>query len=104
MTTFDDRQKGYEAKFAQDEALRFRAYSRRNRLLGEWAGGLLGLTGDALAEYARSVVASDFEKPGDEDVIAKVTADLKGMASEAEIRSKLDTFLTQAMNQLVAGS
>ncbi|MDX2266277.1 MAG: DUF1476 domain-containing protein [Hyphomicrobiales bacterium] len=104
MTTFDDRQKGYEAKFAQDEALRFKATARRNRLLGQWAAGLLGLTGAAADDYAKTVVKSDFEKPGDEDVVAKVAGDLKGKASEAEVRAKLDGLMSEAVAQIEAGA
>ena len=51
MTTFDDRERAYETKFAHDADLRFRAEARRNRLLGEWAAGLLGKTGDDARTY-----------------------------------------------------
>jgi hypothetical protein len=76
MTTFDDREQAFENKFAHDQELEFKATARRNRLLGEWAAGLMGLA--TVEEYARAVVKSDFEQPGDEDVLRKVFEDLKG--------------------------
>ena len=89
MTTFDDRERSYEAKFAHDAELRFKAEARRNRLLGEWAAGLLGKTGDDARSYALTIVSSDFDEPGDEDVFRKLTADLAGKADEAAIRAKM---------------
>ena len=61
MTTFDDRERSFETKFAHDAELRFKAEARRNRLLGEWAAGLLGKNGDEARTYALTVVTSDFE-------------------------------------------
>jgi len=89
MTTFDDRERAYEAKFVLDAEQEFRAVSRRNRLLGQWAGGLLGKTGEALDAYCREVIRSDFEQAGDEDVIRKLAADLQGRVGEPEIREQL---------------
>ena len=100
MTTFDDRERSYEAKFAMDADLRFKAEARRNRLLGEWAAGLLGKTGDDAKAYAMSVVTSDFEHPGDDDVLRKVTADLKGKADEATVREKMSELRSVARQQV----
>ena len=103
MTTFDDREKGFERKFALDQDQEFRAQARRNRLLGEWAAGLMGL--ENVADYVRAVVKSDFELPGDEDVLRKVSGDLKGAGvsvSEGEVRSKMDELLAQAREQIRA--
>ncbi|MEM8823843.1 MAG: DUF1476 domain-containing protein [Pseudomonadota bacterium] len=101
---FKDREKGFENKFAHDAELQFKVEARRNRLLGEWAGGLLGKTGDDLKAYATEVVKSDFEEAGDEDVFRKVSGDLSGKATEAEIRSKMidlkDTAKEQVMNEI----
>lgn len=101
MTTFDDRERGYEAKFAHDADLRFKAEARRNRLLGEWAAGLLGMSGDEARTYAMSVVAKDFEEPGDEDVIGKLVEDLSGKVDEAAIRAKLAEMLVEARRQIL---
>ena len=104
MTTFDDRERAYESKFVHDDALRFKADARRNRLLGEWAAGLLGKTGEDIRAYAMSVVASDFQKPGDDDVLEKVAADLEGKASTAEIRAKMGELLIVAREQILTES
>ena len=104
MTTFDEREQGFERKFAHDQELEFKAAARRNRLLGEWAAGLMGLA--TVEEYARAVVKSDFEQPGDEDVFRKVFEDLKGSGvavSEGEVRMKMAELLAVSREQLRAG-
>lgn len=100
MTTFDDRERAYEAKFAHDADLRFKATARRDRLMGEWAAGLLGLSGDAARSYAMSVVTADFEEPGDEDVMRKLVADLTGYADEPTIRRKMSETMDEARRQV----
>ena len=101
MTTFDDRERGYESKFAHDANLRFKADARRNRLLGEWAAGLLGKTDDDARAYALTVVTSDFDEPGDEDVFRKLSADLQGKAEESAIRAKMAELVDVARRQIV---
>lgn len=104
MTTFDDREKGFERKFALDQDQEFRAGARRNRLLGEWAAGLMGL--ENVEDYAKAVVKSDFEQPGDEDVLRKVFGDLKSSGieiSEGAVRSKMDELLAIAREQIAKG-
>lgn len=100
MTSFDDREKGFERKFALDQDQEFRAQARRNRMLGEWAAGLMGL--ENAAEYAQAVVKSDFEQPGDEDVLRKVYGDLKDTVSisEGDVRRKMDELLAIARDQV----
>ncbi|MFV0408970.1 MAG: DUF1476 domain-containing protein [Paracoccus sp. (in: a-proteobacteria)] len=101
MTTFDDRENAYEAKFAHDADLQFKADARRNRLLGEWAAGLLGISGEEAKTYAMSVVSSDFEEAGDDDVLRKVAVDLHGKADEATIRAKMVELMAVARSQIV---
>ena len=99
MTTFDDRERGFEKKFALDQEQEFKAGVRRNRALGQWAAGLMGLQGAQIDEYAKAVVKSDFELPGDEDVLRKVFEDLKGSGvavTEGEVRMKMAELLAQA--------
>ncbi len=106
MTTFDNRERGFENKFALDQEQEFKAGARRNRLLGEWAAGLMGLEGDHVAEYAKAVVKSDFELPGDEDVLRKVFEDLKGSGvavTEGEVRMKMDELLAVARESVKNG-
>ena len=103
MTTFDDREKAYENRFAHDAELQFKANARRNKLLGLWAAELLGLTGADADSYARDVVISDLEEAGDEDVYRKVKGDLdaKGVAvSEDELRSKMAALVDTAKQQV----
>jgi hypothetical protein len=100
MTTFDDRENAFEAKFAHDAEMVFKAEVRRDKLLGQWAAGLLGKTGDEADAYATSVVVADMEKPGADDVVEKVAADLAGKASVDEIRAKLAEFMVIAKGQL----
>ncbi|WP_304617379.1 DUF1476 domain-containing protein [Paracoccus sp. (in: a-proteobacteria)] len=104
MSTFDDRERAYEAKFAHDADLRFKAEARRNRLLGEWAAGLLGKTGDDARAYAMSVVSADFDEPGEEDVFRKVEADLTGHADAATIRAKMAELMDEARRQVIEES
>jgi len=104
MTTFDDRERAEEAKFAHDEEMLFRIHARRNRLLGQWAAERMGLSAVEAEAYAKSVVQADFEEGGDEDVIRKLLGDLVGAeidASEAEIRAALEAKLIEARRALL---
>ena len=105
MTTFDKREEGFEKKFALDEELKFKAEARRNRLLGLWAAGKLGITGDAAAAYASEAVAGAFAEGGDKAVVARLGRDLsaKGV-TDAEIGSHMGELLTQAIAQVKAGT
>lgn len=102
MTTFDDRENAFEAKFAHDSEMQFRAEARRNKLVGLWAAGLIGKSGEAADAYALEVVSADFEEAGDEDVVRKVVGDLVGKASADEVRAKLKELLPVAKAQLLA--
>lgn len=103
MSQFEDRERAYEARFAHDEELRFKAVARRNRLLGRWAAERLGRTGDEVTAYEQEVIRSDFAEPGDEDVFRKIRADFDaaGLAvSDAEIRMKMRELLVTAAEQI----
>ena len=103
MSTFDKRQEGFENKFAHDEELRFKANARRNKMLGHWAAEKLGVTGDAVDEYVKSVVMADFEEPGDEDVFRKVMGDFtqkKIDISEHQLRREMADLMTKAVDDL----
>jgi len=104
MSTFDDRERQFEAKYSHDQDLQFKVQVRRNRLLGQWAAERMQLTGDASDAYAKEVVASDFDKPGDDDVLQKVLADLvaKGVSVDArDVRIKMDELLAVAKKQIM---
>jgi hypothetical protein len=105
MTTFDEREKSFEKKFALDEDLKFRAESRRNKAVAEWAAAKLGITGEALANYIKDVRKADLASAGDEDVVSKIKSDFvaKGVKVEdAEIRSVMTTALANAVAELKA--
>ena len=102
MTTFDDRENAFEAKYAHDEEMLFRANARRNKLLGLWAAELLGKKGDEATAYAAEVVKSDFEEAGHEDVVRKVSGDLGDMATDAEVRDRMAALLVEAKAQLAS--
>ena len=104
MSTFDDRETAFEAKFAHDEEMQFKAEARANKLLGLWAAELLGKSGDEAEAYAKTVVVADFEEAGNEDVIRKVASDLGDKASADEIRVKLSETLKVAKDQLLSES
>lgn len=103
MSTFDKREDGFEAKYAHDENLKFKAHARRNRALGVWAAGKLGLTGDEADAYARSLIEADLEEAGDEDVYRKIKADFDAKSldiSEHRIRRTMDELLEEAIKSL----
>lgn len=102
MSTFDERENAFENKFAHDAEMQFRAEARRNKLLGLWAAGLLGKTGDDAAAYAVEVVKADFEEAGDEDVYRKLAGDLGSKADEATIRAQMVKMMAEAKVQLMS--
>ena len=105
MTTFEKREKGYEAKFKQDQEFQFKATARRNKLLGLWAADKLGLSGGDADAYAKEVVVADFEEPGDEDVVRKVAGDLEGKGVGAEeVRGEMERLMPVAAQQVESES
>lgn len=105
MTTFDDRERSYEKKFALDEELKFRSEQRRNKLLAEWAAEKLGIAGPAVEDYVRAVRRADLASKGDEDVFQKIRKDFdeKGVTvSDAELRNTMAECLAAAVDQIEA--
>lgn len=104
MTDFNDRERAEEAKFAMDEETAFRIAARRNRLLGQWAAEMMGLTPEETEAYAKSVVQADFEEAGDEDVIRKLLGDIIGAGidiDETRVRTALEEKAIEARRQLM---
>jgi len=104
MTTFDERQRGFENQFARDQEMVFRVTARRNRLVGVWAAERMGLTAEETDAYAKAVVQADFEEAGDEDVIRKILGDLTSAGidtDEAQIRAALEEKTIEARRQLL---
>jgi len=104
MTQFDDRERAFETKYARDEEMQFRVLARRNRLLGEWAAGLMDLTAAETDAYAKEVIQAEFEEGGDEDVVRKLLGDLtsaKVEIDEDKIRATLEHKAVEARRQLM---
>jgi hypothetical protein len=104
MTTFDDRERAFETKYARDEEMAFRVIARRNRLLGHWAAGLMKLTKEEADAYASSVVQAEFEEAGDEDVIRKLVSDLSAASidvDEGAVRRAIEEQTIEARRQLM---
>jgi hypothetical protein len=104
MTTFDDRERAFEAKFAREEEMAFRITARRNRLLGTWAAGLMALTPEETDAYAKAVVQAEFEEAGDDDVVHKILGDLVSAnvdMDEARVRDALHDATVEARRQLI---
>jgi hypothetical protein len=104
MATLEDREKEFEARFKHDQELRFKVTARRNRLLGIWAAQRMGLTGEAVEAYAKTVVAAEFDKGGDKHVVEKVVADLAAKGhpvTEAQVKFELDHFAASARQQVM---
>jgi hypothetical protein len=103
MTSFEDREKGFERKFAHDEELKFKATARRNRLLGLWAAEQMGVTGEAAQAYAREVIKADLVARGEEDLFSKIRADFdaKGVSqSDHQIRRQMADLMGVAIGQI----
>ena len=100
MSTFDERKKSFEKKFAHDEELQFKVSARRNKYIGQWASQILGYNPDQEKEYIQAVIKADFAEAGDEDVFRKVKADLKDhKISDEEIRKKMDELNEKAKSE-----
>ena len=101
---FEERKTAAEAKFRHDEEFKFKATARRNKLLGLWAAGLMNIEGADADAYAKQVVVSDFEEPGDDDVLRKVLGDLQanGRSEDAtDVRRQMDRLLDEAKTELM---
>jgi hypothetical protein len=105
MADFKSREQSFEAKAARDQETEFKIAARRNKLLGQWAAGEMGLTGPDADAYAKTVVAADLDEPGEEDVYRKVAGDLKAKGvevSEHRIRKHMAELLEEARRQITS--
>ncbi len=101
MSTFDERKKAFEKKFAHDSEIQFKVEARRNKLLGLWASDLLGKTEAEANDYVKEVIKADFQEAGDEDVYRKLAEDLGNLASEDEIREKISLLAIEAKDEIM---
>ncbi|WP_108782179.1 DUF1476 domain-containing protein [Pontivivens insulae] len=102
MSSMTERERSFEAKFAHDAEMQFKAEMRRNKLLAEWAAALLGKSEEDAAAYVKEVIRSDFEEAGDEDVYRKLSTDLGDRVSEVDLRARMVVALTEAKAQLLS--
>ena len=102
MSSFDEREKSFEKKFAHDEELQFKISARRNKYIGEWASKILGYNPNQEKEYIQSVIKADFAEAGDDDVFRKVKSDLKDHnISDEDIRKKMDELNDKAKSEFI---
>jgi len=104
MSGFDDREHAFEKKYAQDQELQFKVQARRNKLLGLWAAQKLGIRVEEVDAYVKSVVISDFDEPGDDDVLRKVMADFEAAKvpmDRTQVRYEMDRLMAEAKRQLM---
>jgi hypothetical protein len=103
MTTFKDIEKSFEAKFAHDEELKFRARARCNRMLGQWAAQKLNLADAQAAAYANDLVMADVDQPGTDAVFKRIRADFDANnvpEPDREIRRMMAELLVSIMEHL----
>ena len=104
MTTFDERERAFEAKFARDQEMQFRIHARRDRLLGLWAAERMGLSDVEAETYAKELIRSDFETITDDDIVRRLLGDLTSAGvyiEESEIRARIDEKTVKARRQLI---
>ena len=102
MSSFDEREKSFEKKFAHDEEMKFKVSAKRNKYLGQWVSQILGYDQEKEKEYIQSVIKADFEEAGDEDVFRKLKEDLKDHnIPDEEIRKKMNEFIEKAKSEFI---
>ncbi|MGY6411861.1 MAG: DUF1476 domain-containing protein [Alkalilacustris sp.] len=101
MSSFSERERAFENKFAHDSEMQFKAVARRNKRLGLWAAELMGKTGAEAEAYAMEVIRTDFEQAGPENVKRKVVSDLGARSDEATVQAKMDQLLAEAKAELM---
>lgn len=103
MSSFDDRERAEEARYALDQQTQMRVTARRNKLAGLWAAGLMGISGPEAEAYAKTVVIADLEEAGDDDVVRKILGDLKAAGlgtTELQVKEELARLLPVAREEI----
>lgn len=103
MTTFDDREAAYEAKFVRDAELEFMAQASRNKHVAFWAAALMGMSAEDAVRYAKDIIRIDLEAGGEEAVVSKLQVDLDGVATEDLVRQRMAEFLAEARERAASG-
>lgn len=103
--SFEDRQNAFENKYKHDQDLKFRVEARLAKLFGQWVATELGLEPDKVAEYAKEMVATQLDAPGNDDIINKGFSDLKAAGKElsrTSIEAKVAQLEAQAKEQIMS--
>ena len=101
MNNFNDREKGFERKFVNDQEVEFKISAKRNKLLAAWAANILKFNEEQKKIYIIEVIKSDFQEAGDHDVFKKIKKDLEGKnIQDTEIRQKMSEFLETAQKEI----
>ena len=103
MTTFDDREAAYEAKFVRDAELEFMAQASRNKHVAFWAAALMGMSAEDAVRYVKDIIRIDLEAGGEEAVVSKLQVDLDGVANEDLVRQRMAEFLAEARERAARG-
>ncbi|WP_116131983.1 DUF1476 domain-containing protein [Tropicimonas sp. IMCC34043] len=103
MTTFDDREAAYEARFVRDAELEFMAQASRNKHLGFWAAAIMGMNAEEAVRYAKDIIRTDLQEGGEEAVVRKIGKDMGDLRNEARIRERMAEFLVEARKRAKAG-
>jgi len=103
MSSFDQRKKGFEEKFAHDAMLRFKAKARRNRLLGAWAAELMKLAPAEAGAYTDALIAADVNAADDDALLHKLQQDFAAAQleiSEQDVRKKMRSLMDEVQAAL----
>ncbi len=100
MSTFDDRQAAFEAKFARDEHTQFLIRMRRNRLMAVWASAIRGDTVEEAVAYGEKLISTDLHHVSEEQIIEAVKSYLGDRSDEDTIRKKMVEMLNEAKKQM----
>ena len=100
MSSFEDRKKSFEKKFAHDEEKLFKISAKRNKYLAEWVSTILKYTIVEQEKYLQDIIKADFQEVGDEDVFKKIKRDLELCnISDQEIRNKMKELNDKAKSE-----
>lgn len=104
MTTFDNRERGYENKFAHDQETDFNIIARRNKLLGLWAAQKMNLDEDNAKNYAQGIVEKTTQKNSSISITKQIQDDfatLEVQICKEEIEKEMERLLQVARDQII---
>ncbi len=99
MNKFNEREKSFEKKFANDQELQFKVAARSNKYLAEFVSSKLGKTDKDKEAYIQEIIKADMEEAGNEDVFRKIKKDFQTASiaiEDSEIRNQMEKALLRA--------